>query len=335
MPIEPAIREWLTADQAARPEPVEGDAAARRVRNAAAYNASMERLHGAESPDDGVTVQLLSIPTPTGAVPARVFVPRDAKSLPAYLFFFGGGWWQTTFDSPGVIAGLRQTARNARIVVVQLQYSLAPEHPHPTALEEGWAALRWLTAGRSGLPVDPARVAVGGSSGGANLAAALCLVARDRGGPAIALQVLEVPGLDLTRRNVDLSVLGEPGLDEDPLTYLPGLHESVRFYLGDRDPATPYASPLRAASFAGLPPALILTAQFDPLRPDGVLYGDSLAAAGVPVVSVTYASQVHESGSLGPLSPAARAWRAQVDWALSTIADAPFASAKSSPNRGR
>ncbi|WP_162606130.1 alpha/beta hydrolase [Jiangella aurantiaca] len=280
----------------------------------------MAELVGADPRLAAVRVEDATVPYGSRGVRVRVYRPPlpDGDSVPAFVHLFGGGWWQSTFDGPDMIELCRRTALDAGVIVVQVDYALAPERPYPAALEEAYAVLGWLAGGVDGLPVDPGAIAVGGVSAGANLAAALCRLARDRGGPAIALQVLEVPALDATLELYDVSVLSALGSGDDSRP-APSLVEAWDGYVGSADRADPYVSPVRAADFAGLPAALILTAEFDPLWREGRAYGDALADAGVRVVSVTYGGQIHGAPSLSALSASSRAWRAQVSWALRTL----------------
>lgn len=286
------------------------------------YLGAMAQLVDADPGLAAVRVEESTVPHDARPVPVRIFIPPQGRngSVPAFIHLFGGGWWQTTYDGPDMVELCRRTALEAGAIVVQVDYALAPERPYPAALEEAYSVLDWLVSGASGLPVDPRAIAVGGISAGAAIAAALCGLTRDRTGPAIALQVLEVPALDARLELYDASVLGAFGTVDDSSRPDPALVEAWDTYLaagGDRD--DPYVSPLRATDFSGLPAALILTAEFDPLWKEGRAYGAALAEAGVPVMSVTYGGQVHGAPSLSAVSLSSRAWRAQVSWALGTL----------------
>jgi len=177
-------------------------------------------------------------------------------------------------------------------VVVSVGYRLAPEHPFPAAVNDSFAALRWIAAHANELRGDPARIAVYGGSAGANLAAVVAQRARDEGGPALVYQVLFVPALyasgEPTQSRRDFgSGYGLDGIPQMIANYVPD--ESQR--------ANPWASPLLAPSLAGLPPALILTAEFDPLRDEGEAYAAKLREAGVAVTQVRYDGAIH--GLLG------------------------------------
>jgi acetyl esterase len=321
MPIEPAIQKFFDELPPDPDDPTKG-VAQRRSDIEASYNELMARF------PTGVGLDLASIietraevPFRHRTVPVRILSPEASEPLTVFIYLFGGGWWQRTFDSPDVVGSCRQTALEANAIVIMIDYSLAPEHPYPTALEEAYAVLEWVAAGRSGLNVRADRIAVGGWSAGGNLAAALCLLARDRGGPAIALQVLETPCLDATMERFDAPVVeafaGPGSAETEPI----GVREAYDLYLSGGGQLTDlYVSPLHAPSLEGLPPAVILTAEFDALWAEGRAYGDALRAAGVPVVSTTYAGQLHLAGSLSAISLSSRVWRSQVSAAVAALA---------------
>jgi acetyl esterase/lipase len=161
-------------------------------------------------------------------------------------------------------------------VVVSVDYRLAPENPYPAGLEDCYAALQWTAAKASELGVDPARIAIGGSSAGGGLTAALALLARDRGGPAVKFQFLDIPELD--------DRLDTPSMTrfvDTPIWNQPNAVRSWRYYLGGQ-PADQYAAPARAEDLTGLPPAYVAVCEFDPLRDEGLTYAHRLIQAGVP-----------------------------------------------------
>jgi acetyl esterase len=191
----------------------------------------------------------------------------------------------------------RGIATDVECVVVSVDYRLAPEHKFPTAVEDSYAALLWIVDHADGLGVDASRVAVGGGSAGGNLAAAVALMARDRSGPPLVLQVLEIAVLDLSR---------------------PGRAETTELYLGDaREATNPYASPLFAADLSGLPPAVVMSAEFDALREEDAEYAERLRQAGVAVEERCWQGQFHGSMQLAKLIPdEARAYHEQIVGAL-------------------
>ena len=185
-------------------------------------------------------------------------------------------------------ATARALANRSGAVVVSVDYRLAPEHPFPAALEDALAALTWSVENAELLGVDASRVAVGGDSAGGNLAAALCQRVRDEFGPDIDFQLLVYPVVDCT--------LSHPSIDENAEGYFLTKDAMVWFvghYLADGDPKAPAVSPLHADTLAGLPPALVITAELDPLRDEGEAYAAALRDAGVSVEAVRYDGQIH------------------------------------------
>ncbi|OAH44663.1 hypothetical protein AX777_20545 [Sphingobium yanoikuyae] len=229
----------------------------------------------------------------------RVYDPQPANpGKGALLFFHGGGFIIGDLEQQDGFC--RLLANRVGIVVVSVDYRLAPEHPYPAAIEDGWSALGWLSDNARQLGVDPARLAVGGTSAGASLAAALCLVSRDRGGPSIAFQLLPYPATDLRPGAwPETSDTLNPVLPRETAEWFASL------YLSGGDPAQAYASPLVAADLSRLPPAFILTAEFDPLRDEAEAYGARLRSAGVEVSVKRYTGMTHMFLSFAAAVPAA------------------------------
>ena len=219
------------------------------------------------------------VPSGAGEIPVRIYWPAADEPLPLYLDIHGGGWWMG--DGFPFHAPLTRFAAASGAIVVSVDYRLAPEHPYPAALDDVMAVLSWLHENAESLGGDPDRIAVGGASAGGNLAAALTLRARDEGGPKIRFQYLLFPATDLSDRH-DWPSFAETG-DAYGLK-VSWLDSMIAAYVPDADQRTdPYVSPLLAESHAGLPPALIVTALFDPLRDQGEAYARALEEAGVPV----------------------------------------------------
>ena len=219
------------------------------------------------------------IPSPQGAVPGRIYTPKPEDAIgspaPVLMYFHGGGF---VLGSLNMVDGLCcQLARNAGVVVVSVDYRLAPENKFPAAAEDAYAATQWVAANAASFGGDPARVAVGGDSAGANLAAVVCLMAKDRGGHSPSFQVLLYPSTD-GRRETASALRNGTGylLTREMMDWFSALYQN-----SPADMANPYYAPLRHASHAGLPPALIITAEFDPLLDEGRAYADRLAASGV------------------------------------------------------
>ena len=228
------------------------------------------------------------IPGDGNDVPVRVYTPEDAVGghAPLLLWIHGGGWTIGDLDTADATA--RALANRSGAVTVSVDYRLAPEHAAPAALEDCLAALTWCVENAELLGVDASRVAVGGDSAGGNLAACLCQRVRDDFGPEIDFQLLVYPVTDCT--------LSSPSMDENAEGYFltkAGLEWFVGNYLGEGDPKNAAVSPLYADSLADLPPALVITAEFDPLRDEGEAYASKLRDAGVDVELIRYEGQIH------------------------------------------
>ena len=230
-----------------------------------------------------------------GEITVRVY--RDADGpVPVFLYLHGGGWWLGDLDSADVFC--RSIAKLAGCAVVSVDYRRAPEHHFPVPLEDAYSALIWAVDNADALAFDATRVAVGGESAGANIAASLALLARDRGGPTLCGQVLDVPALDFTLAQPSIAELGEGyGLTRTETK------RCIDLYLGrDTVRTDPLASPLHA-DVAGLPPALIMTAEFDLLRDDGAAYANRLQAAGVTATLHCWPGLTHGIAHAAKLLP--------------------------------
>src|SRR5574341_479410 len=228
--------------------------------------------------------------TPGGAVALRAYRPLDADKgeiLPALVYFHGGGWVIGDLDTHDVLC--RQLANGARCAVFSVDYRLAPEHPFPAAVEDCIAATRFVFERGGALGIDPARVAVGGDSAGGNLAAVVALHARDAGGVQPGFQLLIYPATDQRCGFASHARNGEGYLlTKDSIAYFRGQ------YLPRRDDWRDWrASPLLAKSLAGLPPAFVLTAGFDPLVDEGREYAERLAKEGNEVAYREYPDMIH------------------------------------------
>lgn len=221
-----------------------------------------------------------------GPVPIRLFLPRDALVLPLCVWFPGGGWVLDTLDVSG--AALSYMAAETPCAMAVVRYRLAPEHRFPTQLEESAAALRWLVGHGGQLGVDPSRIALGGTSAGANLAAALTLAGRDASSADLGLQVLVYPPLLYGSDTESMHDEGLPSFDRRDVGWC-WSHYLAR----GADGENPLASPLLATELSGLPPALLVTAEHDPLRDEAELYADRLRRAGVHVEAVRVTGAAH------------------------------------------
>ncbi len=245
------------------------------------------------TPEPVRSIQDLRIPGPDGEIPIRVYTPDAPTPAPALVYFHGGGWVVCNLDTHDVIS--TAIAHRAGAVVVSVDYRLAPEHKFPAAVVDCYAATRWVASNAQQLGIDPKRIAVGGDSAGGNLAAVVSLKSRDENGPAIASQVMVYPV-------TDLSSFDTPSYQEFAEGYELTKPEMVWFrdhYLQKMEDALdPHASPLLAKDLRGLPPALIITAECDPLRDEGEAYAKRLKEAGVQVTYTCYDGMIHPFFSL-------------------------------------
>jgi len=242
-------------------------------------------------------VRELTMPGPGGPLPLRLFRPPADKAVagalpPLLVYFHGGGWTIGDIDTHDVLC--RQLAVEAGCAVLSVDYRLAPEHPFPAAVDDCIAATRWARSQAAALGIDAQRIAVGGDSAGGNLAAVVALAERDAGA-AIAAQLLIYPATDM--RAV------APSHQANAQGYLLTA-DSIAYYRGNYTPEAAMwndwrASPLLAKDRARLPPALVLTAGFDPLRDEGRQYADALSAAGNRVQYVCFERQVHGFITMG------------------------------------
>jgi len=242
------------------------------------------------------SVQLLLAPASSGPVPVRHYRPAGSRRdevLPALVYYHGGGWVIGDLDTHDAVC--RTLANGARCAVLSVEYRKGPEAPFPAGVEDSFAALRFVSKNAAALAVDPARVAVGGDSAGGNLAAVVSLMARDAGGPAISFQLLIYPATDQR--------MGHPTIDSNGVGYLLEKKSMLYFrshYLPrEQDWEDWRASPLLAKSVAGLPPAFVMTAGFDPLLDEGKAYADRLGKAGVAVEYRNYPDMVHGFITMG------------------------------------
>jgi acetyl esterase len=256
----------------------------------------LETTKGFGGPLIHVGVNELSIPGPAGPIQARHYHPATSDPAPLVVFYHGGGWVLGDLDTHDPLC--RLTCRDADVHVLSIDYRLAPEHRAPAAADDAYAAFQWAYEHAAELGAIPEKITVGGDSAGGNLAAVVSQRARDEGGPKPVLQWLIYPRTDSTAKTRSLSLFADGFLltkaDIDWFT---------EQYLGGSgvDAADPRVSPLRADSLAGLPPALIATAGFDPLRDEGNSYAAALRAAGTPVDSRSMGSLTHGFASLFPL----------------------------------
>ena len=228
------------------------------------------------------------IPGPDSEIPIRVYWPSRADRQPILVFYHGGGFRLGDLDTYDPVC--RELAARSGAIVVSVGYRLAPEHVYPAAVDDSYAALEWVHAHAADIGGDATRLAVGGDSAGGNLAAAASLKARDLAGPPIVFQLLIYPVLNLAEMETESHKLFAEG-------YIIGgaAHEFTRdaYTPNPADRRSPYASPLLADDLTDLPPALVITAEFDPLRDEGEMYARKLADAGVQARAARYEGVPH------------------------------------------
>jgi acetyl esterase len=242
-------------------------------------------------------------PGPAGALPLRIYTPVPATSAPtpALVFFHGGGFIFGDLDTHDGLC--RRLARESGCRVISVDYRLAPEHRFPAAVEDCYAATRWVADNAQRLQIDPRRMAVAGDSAGGNLAAVVCQTAMRVGGPDIALQVLICPVLDACAQTQSRRAFAQ-GYFLDKAT----IDWTMEHYCNpDDDLEDPRISPLRASDLAGLPAAHIHTAEFDPLRDEGQAYAERLEQAAVKVRYTCHLGMIHHFIGMADVVPYARA----------------------------
>lgn len=249
-------------------------------------------------------VEEISIPLPGRTLAARLYVPEGAETVPGLtLFFHGGGWVLGTLATHDSTA--RALARASHAAVLSVGYRLAPEHRYPAAADDCFEATAWAAANAATLGIDATRLAVAGDSAGGNLAAAVAIMARDAGGPALAHQLLIYPVTDAnfsTRSYAD-NGSGNYFLSTAAMQYY------WDAYLGGVSPDdAPLAAVLRHADLSGLPPATVVTAEYDPLRDEGQAFARRLESAGVTVDAPMAPGMIHGFFSMFEMIPAAQGW---------------------------
>ncbi len=294
MPVHPRLRPILALQ--ARFGDDDATLPARRF-TGALQGRQLGRMVLRSGPD--VPTREVMVPVHGGAIRVRLYEPPAPGPRPLHVFLHGGGWCLGDLDTRD--PRCRTIAAGAGCTVASVDYRMAPENAYPVPLEDCYAALAWLVDNADELDLDPSRVSIGGESAGANLAAIVALLARDRSGPPLVFQWLDVPATDLTLTSPSIDELGTGyGLTKD------GMEEFVAAYLRDVDPKDGYVSPLHADDLSGLPPALVMTAEYDPLRDEGHAYVARLREAGVPVEHHHLPGLVHASFAFTRLLPLSR-----------------------------
>lgn len=315
MPLDPQVQAFLEQMQAMNLPPLN----AMTVEDARAAASAMSEMHGV--PDPVASVDNLAVTGPAGEIPVRVYTPEQSGPFPILVYFHGGGWVIGDLETHDPLC--RTLCNACGCIVASVDYRLAPEHKFPAAAEDAYAATHWIAEHAAEFGGDPQRLAVGGDSAGGNLAAVVALMARDRRGPEIVCQLLIYPVTDSAcdtasyRDNSDGYFLTAEMMQWFWNQYLNG----------DTDRDNPYAAPLRARNLRGLPSALVITAEFDPLRDEGEAYAARLRDAGVAVQLKRYDGMIHGFFGMG----------AVIDQARTAVDDvaATLQSTFAAPRRGR
>lgn len=281
MPVHPEVQRLLLEMERA------GGKAVEESTPAEARAGSWDWLKWVGEPEEVAKVEHRFIPGPSADLPVRIYTPQGHGPFPALVYLHGSGFTVSNIEIAD--APHRALANRTGCVLVAVNYQKAPEHKFPVPLDDAYATVEWVHVNAGSLSVDPSLIGVGGDSAGGNLAAAACLRARDDGGPAIAFQLLVYPTTDC---QFDL-----PSMVENAQGYMLTTAAMRWFwdqYLNDpADADDPYACPMRATDLSGLPPAVVVTAEYDPLRDDGEAYAARLRESGVPVVLRRYEGMIH------------------------------------------
>ena len=312
MPIDPLLENILSA--ITLPSPKITDAAAFRDMERQTLSTLAAQL--AEPYPEVHSRELVEIAVEGGTIELLIYKPFSPGPHPAYLYFFGGGFRGGSIHYDYIDGMCRERCVGADAVVISVGYRLAPEHKFPTAVNDAYAALQWVAEHSSELGTRPGQLIIGGASAGGNLAAGVALRSRDQNGPAIALQILEVPALDLTWKT-NLSAYRKGYVLEEA-----EIVEIGKDYLADPDDAlSPYASPLLASDLSGLPPVVILASEYDLVRGSADAYARRLSQSGVHVTYLVAEGQIHASALMTAVLEAARTWRDDVIRAIKSVSE--------------
>jgi acetyl esterase len=301
MPVSPALEPFLVAAADAPGAPTDPKERVETMRNAVATFFTV----GAGEPEPMHAVDDLQCEGPHGQIPVRRYLPTADAGLPVVMFFHGGGFVCGNVECYDAIVS--RLAAETGAAVFSVDYRLAPEHPFPMPLDDCFAALTWVAANADALGVDASRVAVAGDSAGGNLSAAVALRARNEG-PQLRAQALIYPCID--------PGCGTPSMADNAEGYLltaASMREMWDWYLsGDADRAHSFVAVGNTADLSGLPPAIVVTAEFDPLRDEGERYAAQLDGAGVATTMVRYDGMIHGFIGMREIVPEANAAMAEV-----------------------
>ena len=293
MPLDPQMQELVALTAEFRAVPTHQKTAQQARADTLERTAAMAGM--GDGPEPIARVEDRAIPGPGGEIPIRIYTPGE-PSGGCILYFHGGGWVICNLDTHDAPA--RALANLSGAMVISVDYRLAPEAKYPAAAEDCYAATQWVSEHGAELGIDPSRIAVAGDSAGGNLAAVVAQMARERGGPPIAFQLLIYPVTDL---DFTTGSYVEHGSSEDLLS-IEDMSWFWNHYLESPGQAKePYAAPLRADDLGGLPPALVITAEYDVLRDEGEAYARRLWSAGVATQLSRYDGVVHGFFNMAPI----------------------------------
>lgn len=288
MPLDPQAKALLDLMAAAQQPDVSIQGA----------RAARENSHGdpdmAGPIEAGVTIHHRYFTSPTADLPLRIYVPDDSSGPFNGLVYFHGGGWVTSYIAK-YDAQLTSMAKKTNSIIVAVNYQKSPEHKFPIPFDDCFSALEWVHKNAEAWNIDPNRIGVGGDSAGGNLASAVALKARDLAGPKIAYQLLIYPcnGLDFESESMLANEAGF-GLSRQGMSWF-----WDQYLNGEADRSNPYAVPHSALNYEGLPPTILITAEYDVLRDDGRLYAEKLQTAGVPVTYRDFPGLIHGFFSCG------------------------------------
>lgn len=283
MPLDPLVKAFLDK-AAALPRPKAWEIPPAMARQSFA---SMMQVTGPKDVAVG-RIDNLTIPGPGGSIRARAYAPVAASGpLPALIYFHGGGFVAGSLESHDGLA--RLFAAEGGFKVIAVDYRLAPEHPWPAAPDDAWAATAWIEQNATALGIDAGRLAVGGDSAGAMLAAIVTQMAKEKGGLKLAYQLLMFPQTQIGGETASMHEFAVGYfLERRAIEYFNSLYLPA-----GADKNAPRVSPLRAKDFSGLPPAYVMLGGYDPLHDEGLAYAEKLRMAGVKVTIADYADMVH------------------------------------------
>lgn len=300
MPLDPLAKRLLTMMAAAAPGRTRPSVEARRQSLARLMQFARTETAGVSSSDG-------TLPGPGGDIRYRLYAPAETQEpAPGFVFFHGGGLVAGSIETHDRIAAALAHSTGCRLV--SIDYRLAPEHKFPAAVEDAIAATEWVAREASSLGIDAERLVVGGDSAGATLAAVVCQAALQNAGLSLVAQCLICPVLDFEETSPSRQAFAENHLIDRTT-----IEADLADYLPDEvDPGDPKISPLRASRLAGLPPAIIHTAEFDPMRDEGNAYARKLLAAGVAVEHICHEGMVHNFHAMGAVLPQAQLVLSQI-----------------------